>query len=232
MYRLLAALGVEIAVFAVIAPNFLTTANLFEVTRLSVELGLLAVALTPVLVTGGIDLSVGSMMGLAAVLFGAATIDWHLPVAIAVVIALGAGLVGGALNGFLVSRVAIPPLIVTLGTLSLFRGIAEGLTHGAVNYSGFPAWFLFATGLSRRRRARAATTVRDRRLRLLALAPSLGCRTRGAIGFSSRWCLARRIGGRPAHPAGLHAFRLTASLAAIIYVSHSVRRSDAGTDTS
>ena len=52
--------------------------NFFEITRLSVELGLLAVALTPVIVAGGIDLSVGAMMGLAAVVFGAAVTDWHL----------------------------------------------------------------------------------------------------------------------------------------------------------
>ena len=63
---------VEIALFAVVAPNFFTLGNLFEITRLSVELGLLGVALTPVIVTGGIDLSVGSLMGLAAVVFGAA----------------------------------------------------------------------------------------------------------------------------------------------------------------
>ena len=58
-------------------------ANFFEVLRLSVELGLLAIALTPVIITGGIDLSVGSMMGLAAVTFGAAFHDWHLPIAVA-----------------------------------------------------------------------------------------------------------------------------------------------------
>ena len=51
--------------------NFLTAANAFEITRLSVEMGLLALALTPVIITGGIDLSVGSMMGLAAVVLGA-----------------------------------------------------------------------------------------------------------------------------------------------------------------
>jgi len=232
MYRLLAALGVEIAVFAVIAPNFLTTANLFEVTRLSVELGLLAVALTPVLVTGGIDLSVGSMMGLAAVLFGAATIGWHLPVAIAVVIALGAGLVGGALNGILVSRLAIPPLIVTLGTLSLFRGIAEGLTHGAVNYSGFPAWFLFfGQGyLGGVIPAQLPLFVVVVCAFWLLLHRSVVGRAWYAIGFSPG-------GARHAGLAVVARTRLaymlsglTASLAAIIYVSHlGQAKSDAGT---
>ena len=140
---LLAAVMAEIAVFSAIAQNFFTAANFFEVLRFSVELGLLALALTPIIITGGIDLSVGAMMGLAAVLFGAASRDWHFPVAAAAGVALAAGFVGGALNAALIAGLSVPPLIVTLGSLSLFRGIAEGLTHAAVNYSGFPARFLF-----------------------------------------------------------------------------------------
>ena len=60
----------------------------------------------------------------------------------AALVALLTGLAGGALNGLLIARFDIPPLIVTLGTFSLFRGIAEGMTHAAVNYTGFPASFL------------------------------------------------------------------------------------------
>ena len=71
------ALVAEVTFFSVVAHNFFTVANFFEITRLSIELGLLAVALTPVIVSGGIDLSVGSMMGLSAVVFGAAVRDWH-----------------------------------------------------------------------------------------------------------------------------------------------------------
>jgi rhamnose transport system substrate-binding protein len=133
----------EMAVFSAIAPHFFTIANFFEVARFSIELGLLATALTPILITGGIDLSVASMMGLAAVLFGAAYSDWQFPLAAAVAIALLSGCAGGALNALLIAQLNLPPLIVTLGSLSLFRGIAEGLTHGAVNYSGFPSGFLF-----------------------------------------------------------------------------------------
>ena len=135
---LVGALVCEIALFANIAPNFLTVGNLFEVIRLSVEVGLLAVAMTPILVTGGIDLSVGAMMGLAAVTFGMASRDWNLPIGAAAALTVLAGFAGGGLNALLVSRLRIPPLIVTLGSLSLFRGIAEGITRGAVNYSGFP----------------------------------------------------------------------------------------------
>ena len=139
---LLLALAAEIVLFSAIAQNFFTLGNFFEVTRLSVELGLLAVALTPVIISGGIDLSVGSMMGLSAVVFGAACQDWHLPLPAAAALALALGCAGGALNAWLIARLDIPPLIVTLGTLSLFRGLAEGLTQGAVNYTNFPPGFV------------------------------------------------------------------------------------------
>jgi len=136
------ALVAEVAVFSAVAPKFFSSANFFEVARFSVELGLLAVALTPVIISGGIDLSVGSMMGLAAVAFGAVSRDWHSPLPLAVVAALLTGCAGGLLNATLIARLNIPPLVVTLGSYSLFRGMAEGITHGAINYSGFPEWFL------------------------------------------------------------------------------------------
>src|SRR5437763_15094803 len=129
---LVAALLAEVAIFSAIGENFLTVGNLFEVLRFSIELGLLAVAMTPVLVAGGIDLSVGSMMGLAAVVFGAMWRDWNLPIAVAALITVLVGFAGGGLNAFLISRLNLPPLIVTLGTFSLFRGIAEGVTRAAV----------------------------------------------------------------------------------------------------
>jgi rhamnose transport system substrate-binding protein len=141
-WALLLVLVAEIAVFSVIAQSFFTLGNFFEVLRLSVELGLLAIALTPVIITGGIDLSVGAMMGLASVAFGAAYQDWQLPIVGAAAIALLLGAAGGSLNAILISRLRLPPLIVTLGSLSLFRGVAEGMTQAAVNYTGFPPGFL------------------------------------------------------------------------------------------
>lgn len=142
-WALLLVLVLECAVFSFTGTNFLTTSNAFEVTRLSVEIGLLALALTPVIITGGIDLSVGSMMGLAAVVLGGLWRDAHLPLSVAAGITLLLGLVGGSVNGLLITRLRLPPLIVTLGTFSLFRGVAEGLTRGIENYSGFSSRFLF-----------------------------------------------------------------------------------------
>ena len=86
-------------------------------TRLSVELGLLALALTPVIITGGIDLSVGSMMGLAAVVMGALWRDAHLPMMLAAALTLLIGLLGGGLNALMIARLKFPPLIVTLGNV-------------------------------------------------------------------------------------------------------------------
>src|SRR5205814_7622197 len=69
--------------------------------------------------------------------------DAGLPLPLAAAAALLAGLIGGSLNALVIARLNFPPLIVTLGTFSLFRGIAEGLTRGIENYSGFPPEFLF-----------------------------------------------------------------------------------------
>jgi rhamnose transport system permease protein len=136
-------LAVEVAVFCVLGTNFLSRANAFEVVRLAVEVGLLALALTPVIVTGGIDLSVGSLMGLTAVVFGMLWRDAGLPVPLAAAGALAVSAGAGGLNALLITRLRLPPLIVTLGTFSLFRGLAEGLTRGVEHYSGWPQSFLF-----------------------------------------------------------------------------------------
>jgi rhamnose transport system permease protein len=139
---LVLALVAELAIFSVIGENFFTLANFFEVVRLSVELGLIALAMTPIMITGGIDLSVGSTMGLAAVTFGALWRDGGWPIPAAAGAALAIGCIAGVVNAAVITRLNIPPLIVTLGSLSLFRGIAEGITKGAENYSGFPTGFL------------------------------------------------------------------------------------------
>jgi rhamnose transport system substrate-binding protein len=230
-WAVLAALVFEIVLFAAIAPNFATAGNFFEIARLSVELGLLAIALTPVLITGGIDLSVGSMMGLSAVLFGAAYRDWNLPIAAAAATSLLAGCAGGALNAILVARLGIPPLIVTLGTFSLFRGIAEGITLGAVNYTGFPAWFLavgqgYLWGFVPTQLAIFVAVFVGY---AMLLHRSIIGRALYAIGFSAAG--ARYAGIPVVRRLALVYFLsgLSASVAAIVYVAHlGQARSDAG----
>src|SRR5439155_13226704 len=140
---LLAVLALEIALFSKTGANFASRANLFEVLRLSTEIGLLSLAMTPVILTGGIDLSVGSMLGLCAVLFGKMWRDGGLPVPLAIAGTLAVGAAGGGLNALFITRLRLPPLIVTLGSFSLFRGLAEALTRGVDNFTNFPASFLF-----------------------------------------------------------------------------------------
>lgn len=136
-------LAVQLAIFSAIGTNFASLENGLEVLRLSVEIGLLALAMTLVIITGGIDLSVGSLMGLCAVFFGWLWRDVEMPIVAAAALTVLAGTLAGAFNGLLIARLGLPPLIVTLGTFSLFRGLAEGFTGGVENYTGLPESFLF-----------------------------------------------------------------------------------------
>lgn len=122
--------------------GFGTLDRQFDILRHSCEIGLLALALTPVILTAGIDLSVASLLALCAIVFGQLTHDAGLPVAAAIPLTVLVGALGGGLNASLVAGMRLPPLIVTLGTYSLFRGLAEALTGGAVTYTLFPAGFL------------------------------------------------------------------------------------------
>lgn len=222
----------EIAVFSATGSNFASRGNTFEIIRLSVEIGLLALALTPIIITGGIDLSVGSMMGLAAVLFGALWRDAGLPVPVCILLTLLVGAAGGALNALLIARFRLSPLIVTLGTYSLFRGLAEGTTRGIENYTNFPSSFLFLG------QGYWWGIVPVQMLVLLAAAVGyylLMHRTmigRGlyAAGYSAEG--ARFAGVPVARRLGLVYVLsgLAASLAAIIYVAHlGQAKADAGT---
>jgi ribose/xylose/arabinose/galactoside ABC-type transport system permease subunit len=123
--------------------GFGTIDRQFDILRHSCEIGLLAVALTPVILSGGIDLSVGSLLGLCAILFGKFWHDGGLSIHVAIALTLAVGALAGGLNAVLITALRLPPLIVTLGTYSLFRGLAEAITHGAVTYTDFPASFLF-----------------------------------------------------------------------------------------
>ncbi len=129
--------------FTAVGQNFGTLDSTFDILRHSVEIGLLAIAMTPIILTGGIDLSLGSLLGLCAILFGKLWRDAGLPPWAAGLCALAVGALAGALNAALITQLRLPPLIVTLGTYSLFRGLAEGITHGVDTFTNFPASFLF-----------------------------------------------------------------------------------------
>jgi rhamnose transport system permease protein len=222
----------EIVLFARIGTNFWTVGNGFEVLRLSVEIGLLALALTPVIITGGIDLSVGSLMGLSAVLFGKLWRDAGLPIELAVLGTLVIGLAAGGLNALLITRLRLPPLIVTLGSFSLFRGLAEGLTAGVDNFTGFPDRFLFLGQgyVLGRIPAQLPIFVAVAAGFWLLLHRTTVGRALFAIGFSSEGA---RYAGIPVERRVGLVYLLSgvvASLSAVIYVAHMGQaKADAGT---
>jgi rhamnose transport system substrate-binding protein len=132
----------ELAFFAAFAQNFASLSGLSLVLRQASDIGLLALVMTPVILLGGIDLSVGSLMGLSAVLLGKLWRDAGVPVGGAAGLVVLAGAAAGGFNALFITKLRVPPLIVTLGTFSLFRGLAEGLTAGTDNFTGFPRAFL------------------------------------------------------------------------------------------
>jgi len=120
--------------------NFLTLDNILNQGRLMTEVGLIAIIMTFVIVTGGIDLSVGSILGLTAILIGVFWENVGLPLPVAIGAGLVAGTFAGFVNGIIIARFRVPALIATLGTLALYRGIAEGVSQ-ARSVRGYPEWF-------------------------------------------------------------------------------------------
>ena len=140
---LLLVLALEWFYFNSVGSRFGSLDNSFDLVRHSVEIGLLALVITPIILTGGIDLSVGSLLGLCAILFEKLWRDAGLPIPVAAACTLCIGALAGGLNATLITWLRLPPLIVTLGTFSLFRGLAEAITHGVDTFTNFPASFLF-----------------------------------------------------------------------------------------
>lgn len=129
-FILLIVLIIVMAVMSGMSEYFLTADYLLNATRFISETSLIGLGMTLVILTGGIDLSVGSMMALSSVCLGLAC-KAGAPAVIAVLLSLLAGVTGGALNGFVVCKLKIPALIVTLATMGLFRGIALGISGGS-----------------------------------------------------------------------------------------------------
>jgi rhamnose transport system permease protein len=136
---LLVLLVVGFLVFRGLSSDFATESNLLTMARLDTENGIIAIGMAVVIASGGIDLSVGAILALSSVLVGYAY-SHGTPLALAVAIGLVGGLVCGVVNGALVVVLRLNPLLVTLGTLALFRGLALGISGGA-GYSGFPSSF-------------------------------------------------------------------------------------------
>jgi rhamnose transport system permease protein len=137
---LLLSLLVIIAINAGMSPEFLTLGNQINLFQLSVEKIIVALVMTFIIINGEIDLSVGSMMGLSACAFGWMIKEQGIAAPAAIAISLGIGVLGGALNGWFITRVGLPSLVVTLATLIGFRGLARVLVEDR-GLTDFPDWF-------------------------------------------------------------------------------------------
>lgn len=135
--------GLAIAVVAIVifgaltSPQFLTSGNFFNLSVSSGEIAIMTLPMTLIIISGEIDLSVASMLGMSSALLG---LLWskHWPMLAIFVAVAVLGVVAGLINGLLVTRVGLPSLAVTIGTLALYRGIALILL-GANTVSNFPA---------------------------------------------------------------------------------------------
>lgn len=124
--RLLAfgALIVMIVVFSIASPNFLQFNNVVGILLATAVNGVLALGVTFVIISGGIDLSIGTVMTLSAVMTGVLITDMDLPVPLGIVGGIATGGLAGIANGILIARFKIPPFIATLGMLNVAKGFA------------------------------------------------------------------------------------------------------------
>lgn len=137
-------------VLAILNPSFLGAANMQNLARLIGIYGIFSLGLGFVIITGGIDLSVGSVFALLGVLLSIFLVEWHWPAALAVLAIVGIATGLGLINGLLVTKVKIQPFIVTLCGLLFYRGlarfVADDETKGFGAAEGFETLRNLATG--------------------------------------------------------------------------------------
>lgn len=128
------------AFLTIVNPRFLSVENLMNIARNYSDIAIGAVGMTLVLLIGGIDLSVASVMALGGLVAAIAMTSWGLPIPIAILLGVGAGATIGLVNGLLIQRLRLPPFIATLGMLGVARGIVVGTTSGQ-GVTGLPKEF-------------------------------------------------------------------------------------------
>ena len=131
--------------FSIIHPDFLTISNLMTIGLQAAVRALLAIGELLVIISGGIDLSVGTAMSLSMVAMGLYVINGHGSLQIGMMIAIATGVLVGLVNGTLVALLELPPFIITLGMLGIAQGLALTLSSGFSMY-GFPKGFDFVGG--------------------------------------------------------------------------------------
>ena len=111
-------------IFSLASPNFFTFENVIGILLATAVNGILALGVTYIIITGGIDLSVGTVMTLCSVMAGVFVTFWGFPIWVGVLAGLGTGALAGALNGLAIAKMKIPPFIATLGMMMIAKGLA------------------------------------------------------------------------------------------------------------
>lgn len=124
----LGALVILLAFFSITVPHFASTNNYIDILTATAVNGVLATGVTFVIITGGIDLSVGTAMTFTTVVMGLVSVSLGLPLPLGLLSALGAGVLVGVANGSLIAYAKLPPFIATLGMLNITRGMAQVLS--------------------------------------------------------------------------------------------------------
>ncbi len=132
---------VVFAAFAVTTDRFASVDNLLNIARQYSELAVVAVGLTMIIITGGIDISVGSIVGLSSITLGVLAGQMHMNVWAACAAAMAVGLLCGTLNGLVITKLGVQPIVATLAMMSAARGLAFVLS-GARSLADFPDSFV------------------------------------------------------------------------------------------
>lgn len=149
MQRILAfsALIVMIIIFSLASPNFFTFNNIVSILTATAVNGVLALGVTFVIISGGIDLSIGTVMTFSAVIVGVLITNSGLPIIVGLLGGLAAGGLCGFINGLLIAKLKIPPFIATLGMLNIAKGLALILSGlKPIYFTDTPAFSLIAMG--------------------------------------------------------------------------------------
>jgi ribose/xylose/arabinose/galactoside ABC-type transport system permease subunit len=139
--------GIAVVVIAMImflslrTDTFFTASNLAVVARQISLSAIIAMGMTLVILTGGIDLSVGSVVAITSVIVGLVMVRMNMPIWLAIIAGIMVGVVVGLLNGIMIVKTKVPPFIITLGMMGLARGAALVITKGS-SISGFPPSYL------------------------------------------------------------------------------------------
>lgn len=192
LQRLLAFAGLVVlmVVFSIASGNFLQTDNLVSILQATAVNGVLAIACTLVIVSGGIDLSVGCLMTFCAVVTGVVLTNWGMPLPLGILAAIATGAACGALSGWLVAQLRVPPFIATLGMMMLLKGLALVISGSK------PIYFLDTPGFD----AIAQDSLLGSVLPALPIPNSVLILFAVAIGAS--WLLSQTLFGRYAFALG------------------------------